>query len=106
MTPEGSQVCSLLVVHRELDSQEAPVEFLSRMIWMIVTFHVLSLWMMLILLISNPGTCLLFTLHTVLSFNLSTVVSHQITLCLLTYFNNGTAICTLISNYIVTCILC
>lgn len=56
MTREGSQVCSLLVVHHELDFQEALVEFLSRMIWMIVTSHVLSLWMMLILLISNPGT--------------------------------------------------
>lgn len=60
----GSPVCYRRVDHRALDSREALVDYLSRMIWMIVTSHALLSWMML--MIPKPGNsissfCLLFT---------------------------------------------
>ena len=54
-----SQVCYLQIAHHALDSQEALVDYLSRMTWMILTSRALLLLTMLIHQIPWPGTSVL-----------------------------------------------
>lgn len=64
MIQGGSQDCYLQVTHHALESSLEPqVDYLFRMTWMMVTFHVLLMLMMLILQMFSPGTLIDFTIH-------------------------------------------
>jgi hypothetical protein len=56
MIQGGSQDCYLPVAHHVLDFLEAPADYLSRMTWMIMTFHAPLMLMMLIHRIFQSGT--------------------------------------------------
>lgn len=63
MIQGGSQDCYLQVTHHGLDFLEAQVDYLFRMTWMMVTFHVHLMLMMLIHQMFNPGTLIDLVIH-------------------------------------------
>lgn len=63
MIQGGSQDCYLQVTHHGLDFLEAQADYLFRMTWMMVIFHVPLMLMMLIHQMFNPGTLTDFVIH-------------------------------------------
>jgi len=60
MIQGGSQDCYPQVAHHALDFQEPQVDYHFRMIWMMATFRVLLMLMMLMHQMFNPGTLIDF----------------------------------------------